>query len=163
MQGSIRSHGNLKAGISCIACRNLVHGPLFICQAMILVKQLPLPVRGPMGTMGNMIDPQMRAFTTEHGKKMCLYPKTILFSGGAADETLQIQLNQLNYMLIESTRAIQLVAKWNIDISAPIVSLQFLHQAIQTSRSVIQAEAKVGLIIIPKGTGWKSHRRWIRL
>lgn len=100
---------------------------------------------------GNMIDPQMRAFTTEHGKKMCLYPKTILFSGGAADETLQIQLNQLNYMLIESTRAIQLVAKWNIDISAPIVSLSS-PQAIQTSRSVIQAEAKVGLII-PKGTG----------
>lgn len=100
---------------------------------------------------GDMIDPQMRAFTTEHGKKMHLFPETILFSGGAENETLQIKLNQLNCMLMESTRAIQFVAKWNIDITAPVVSLNS-PQEIQTSRSRIQAEAKIGLII-PKGTG----------
>lgn len=100
---------------------------------------------------GEMVDPQMRAFTTEHGKKMHLFPETILFSGGAENETLQIKLNQLNCMLMESTRAIQFVAKWNIDITAPVVSLNS-PQEIQTSRSRIQAEAKIGLII-PKGTG----------
>lgn len=100
---------------------------------------------------GEMVDPQMRAFTTEHGKKMHLFPETILFSGGAENETLQIKLNQLNCILMESTRAIQFVAKWNIDITAPVVSLNS-PQEIQTSRSRIQAEAKIGLII-PKGTG----------
>ena len=100
---------------------------------------------------GEMVDSQLRAFTTEHGKKMHLFPETILFSGGAENETLQIKLNQLNCMLMESTRAIQFVAKWNIDITAPVVSLNS-PQEIQTSRSRIQAEAKIGLII-PKGTG----------
>lgn len=100
---------------------------------------------------GDMVDPQMRAFTTEHGKQMHLFPETILFSGGAENETLQIKLNQLNCILMASTRAIQFVAKWNIDITATIVSLNS-PQEFQTSRSKIQAEAKISLII-PKGTG----------
>ena len=100
---------------------------------------------------GEMVNPQMLAITTVNGKKMHLFPETILFSGGAENETLQIKLNQLNCMLMESTRAIQFVAKWDIDITAPVVSLNS-PQEIQTSRSRIQAEAKIGLII-PKGTG----------
>ncbi|MDE7170621.1 MAG: hypothetical protein K2O11_01940 [Oscillospiraceae bacterium] len=60
---------------------------------------------------GEMSDPQMRCFTTEHGKKMCLYPTQMIFSGGAPNETLQILLDQLTYMLMGSTRPIQIVAR----------------------------------------------------
>ena len=98
-----------------------------------------------------MEDPQMRIFTTEHGKIMALYPESIQFSGGAPKETLQIQLNQLDSMMMVSTRAVQLVARMNIDISAPLVALNS-PQEIRTARSQLQAQAKVSLII-PKGTG----------
>ena len=98
-----------------------------------------------------MEDPQMRIFTTEHGKIMALYPESIQLSGGAPKETLQIQLNQLDSMMMVSTRAVQLVARMNIDISAPLVTLNS-PQEIRTARSQIQAQAKVSLII-PKGTG----------
>lgn len=98
-----------------------------------------------------MSDPQMRCFTTEHGKKMCLYPTQMIFSGGAPNETLQIQMDQLNYMLMGSTRPIQIVARLNIDIKAPAVTLS-TPQEVQTGRSSVHAQAKVGLII-PKGTG----------
>ena len=100
---------------------------------------------------GEMSDPQMRCFTTEHGKKMCLYPTQMIFSGGAPNETLQIQLDQLNYMLMGSTRPIQIVARLNIDIEAPTVTFS-TPQEVQTGRSSVHAQAKVGLII-PKGTG----------
>lgn len=100
---------------------------------------------------GEMSDPQMRCFTTEHGKKMCLYPTQMIFSGGAPNETLQIQMDQLNYMLMGSTRPIQIVARLNIDIKAPAVILS-TPQEVQTGRSSVHAQAKVGLII-PKGTG----------
>ena len=100
---------------------------------------------------GEMSDPQMRCFTTEHGKKMCLYPTQMIFSGGAPNETLQIQLDQLNYMLMGSTRPIQIVARLNIDIEAPTVTFS-TPQEIQTGRSSVHAQAKIGLII-PKGTG----------
>lgn len=98
-----------------------------------------------------MADPQMRIFTTEHGKVMALYPESIQFSGGAPKESLQIQLNQLDSMMMVSTRAVQLVAQMNIDISAPLVALNS-PQEIHTARSQIQAQTKVSLII-PKGTG----------
>lgn len=102
-------------------------------------------------TCGEMSDPQNRCFTTEHGKKMGLFPKTMFFSGGAPAETLQIRLDDLNYMLAESTRAIQIVAKLQINIEAPRVTLSTL-QELQTIRSPIQAQARVSLIVA-KGTG----------
>lgn len=102
-------------------------------------------------TCCEMSDPQNRCFTTEHGKKMGLFPKTMFFSGGAPAETLQIRLDDLNYMLAESTRAIQIVAKLQINIEAPRVTLSTL-QELQTIRSPIQAQARVSLIVA-KGTG----------
>ena len=102
-------------------------------------------------TCGEMSDPQNRCFTTEHGKKMGLFPKTMFFSGGAPAETLQIRLDDLNYMLAESTRAIQIVAKLQINVEAPRVTLSTL-QELQTIRSPIQAQARVSLIVA-KGTG----------
>ena len=102
-------------------------------------------------TCGEMSDPQNRCFTTEHGKKMGLFPKTMFFSGGAPTETLQIRLDDLNYMLAESTRAIQIVAKLQINVEAPRVTLSTL-QELQTIRSPIQAQARVSLIVA-KGTG----------
>lgn len=102
-------------------------------------------------TCGEMSDPQNRCFTTEHGKKMGLFPKTMFFSGGAPTETLQIRLDDLNCMLAESTRAIQIVAKLQINVEAPRVTLSTL-QELQTIRSPIQAQARVSLIVA-KGTG----------
>ena len=102
-------------------------------------------------TCGEMSDPQNRCFTTEHGKKMGLFPKTMFFSGGAPTETLQIRLDDLNCMLAESTRAIQIVAKLQINVEAPRVTLSTL-QELQTIRSPIQAKARVSLIVA-KGTG----------
>lgn len=102
-------------------------------------------------TCGEMSDPQNRCFTTEHGKKMGLFPKIMFFSGGAPAETLQIRLDDLNYMLAESTRAIQIVAKLQINVEAPRVTLSTL-QELQTIRSPIQAQARVSLIV-EKGTG----------
>ena len=99
----------------------------------------------------SMTNPQMRVFTTEHGKVMALYPESIQFSGGAPEETLQIQLNQLDCILMASTRPVQLVARMNIDISGPLVTLNS-PQEIRTARSQLQAQAKVSLIV-PKGTG----------
>lgn len=103
------------------------------------------------GDCPTMADPQMRLFTSEHGKRMALYPESIQFSGGLPNETLQIQLNQLDCILMESTKSIQLVAQLSIDISAPQVTMNS-PQEVRTSRSQVQAQAKVGMII-PKGTG----------
>lgn len=102
-------------------------------------------------TCDEMADPQNRCFTTEHGKKMGLFPKTMFFSGGAPAETLQIRLDDLNCMLVESTRTIQVVAKLQINVEAPKVTLSS-PQELQTSRSPIQAQARVSLIMA-KGTG----------
>jgi len=98
-----------------------------------------------------MTNPQKRCFTTEHGKKMCLYPQQMIFSGGMPNETLQIELNQLNYLSLLSTRSIQLVAKLDIEIAAPRILLNTPLE-LQTSRSSVHAQAKVSMII-PKGTG----------
>lgn len=98
-----------------------------------------------------MTNPQKRCFTTEHGKKMCLYPQQLIFSGGMPNEALQIELNQLNYLLLLSTRSIQLVAKLDIEIAAPRILLNSPLE-LQTSRSPVHAQAKVSMII-PKGTG----------
>lgn len=98
-----------------------------------------------------MTNPQKRCFTTEYGKKMCLYPQQMILSGGMPNETLQIELNQLNYLLLLSTRSIQLVAKLDIEIAAPRILLNTPLE-LQTSRSPVHAQAKVSMII-PKGTG----------
>lgn len=100
---------------------------------------------------GDMIDPQMRAFTTEHGKKMLLFPQSMTFSGGIPGETLQMKFDDIKCMSLESTRTIQIVAKLQIEITAPRVTLN-TPQQLGTSRSPIQASARVALIV-PKGTG----------
>lgn len=102
-------------------------------------------------TCNDMTDPQMRAFTTEHGKKMLLFPQSITFSGGLPGETLQMQFDDIKCMSLNSTRAIQIVAKLQIEITAPRVTLN-TPQQLGTSRSPTQASARVALIV-PKGTG----------
>lgn len=100
---------------------------------------------------GDMVDPQMRAFTTEHGKKMLLFPESMAFSGGLPGETLQVKFEDIKCMSLESMRAIQIVAKLQIEITAPRVTLN-TPQQLGTSRSTVQAAARVGLIV-SKGTG----------
>ena len=102
-------------------------------------------------TCNDMTDPQMRAFTTEHGKKMLLFPQSITFSGGLPGETLQMQFDDIKCMSLNSTRAIQIVAKLQIEITAPRVTLN-TPQQLGTSRSPTQASARAALIV-PKGTG----------
>uniref|UniRef100_UPI00272D5A71 colicin E5-related ribonuclease n=1 Tax=uncultured Bacteroides sp. TaxID=162156 RepID=UPI00272D5A71 len=99
----------------------------------------------------DMANPQMRAFTTEHGKKMLLFPQSMILSGGIPGETLQIKFDDIKCMSLESTRAIQIVAKLQIEIVAPRVALN-TPQQLGTSRSPAQAAARISLIV-PKGTG----------
>lgn len=73
------------------------------------------------------------------------------FSGGLPGETLQVKFDDIKCMSLESTRAIQIVAKLQIEIAAPRVTLN-TPQQLGTSRSPIQAAARVGLIV-SKGTG----------
>ena len=68
---------------------------------------------------GDMTDPQMRAFTTEHGKKMFLFPQSMTFSGGIPGKTLQVKFDDIKCMSLESTRAIQIVAKLQVEVTAP--------------------------------------------
>ena len=100
---------------------------------------------------GDMTDPQMRAFTTEHGKRMLLFPQSMTFSGGIPGETLQMKFDDIKCMSLESTRAIQIVAKLQVEVTAPRVTLN-TPQQLGTSRSPIQASARIALIV-PKGTG----------
>lgn len=102
-------------------------------------------------TCNDMTDPQMRALTTEHGKKMLLFPQSMTFSGGFPGETLQMKFDDIKCMSLESTRAIQIVAKLQIEIVAPRVALN-TPQQLGTSRSPAQAAARISLIV-PKGTG----------
>ena len=68
---------------------------------------------------GEMNDPQRRCFTSEHGKRMCLFPESMLFSGGVPGETLRLRLDDLSCLALESTRAIRIVASLDISIQAP--------------------------------------------
>lgn len=100
---------------------------------------------------GAMSDPQLRCLTTEHGKRMCLFPQNLIFSGGNPGEVLHVEFNDLSCMLMESTRAIQIAAKLQIEIEAPRVTLS-TPQEIQACRAPARAHAKVSMIV-PKGTG----------
>ena len=102
-------------------------------------------------TCGAMSDPQLRCLTTEHGKRMCLFPQNLIFSGGNPGEVLHVEFNDLSCMLMESTRAIQIAAKLQIEIEAPQVTLS-TPQEIQACRAPARARAKVSMIV-PKGTG----------
>jgi len=102
-------------------------------------------------TCGTMSDPQLRCLTTEHGKRMCLFPQNMIFSGGSPGEVLHVEFNDLSSMLLESTRAIQIAAQLQIEIEAPRVTLS-TPQEIQACRAPARARAKVSMIV-PKGTG----------
>lgn len=102
-------------------------------------------------TCGAMSDPQLRCLTTEHGKRMCLFPKNVIFSGGNPGEVLHVEFDDLSSMLLESTRAIQIIAQLQIEIEAPRVTLS-TPQEIQACRAPARARAKVSMIV-PKGTG----------
>lgn len=105
------------------------------------------------GSSEDMTDTQRRCFTTEHGKKLCLYPQTVILSGGEPGESLQIQLDQLKCMLFESSRRIQLIAKLDINITAPVLQVS-TPQELKTSRS---PSAKTMLsVIVPKGSAGKN-------
>jgi hypothetical protein len=98
----------------------------------------------------DMADTQARAFTTEHGKRLGLYPEELLLSGGDSGKTLRVRLSQLDGMLWESAGNIQIIAKMKVSVTAPHVILQTPRE-IRINRSPKAARGGTSLII-PKGS-----------
>lgn len=98
----------------------------------------------------SMIDPQMRCFTTEHGKIMGLYPESTYFSAGAENEVLFININDIDGITFECTQPIQIIAKDNIVFEAPEFGL-IAHNQLQALRSPSFAKEQISKIL-SKGT-----------
>lgn len=100
-------------------------------------------------TCAAMSDPSMRCFTSEHSKQLFLYPESMGVIAGTSDAPIQINMDQLNQLLIESSKLIQMTAKLNVRIVAPIVNIRG-PQDIQVNRSA-EVAAKCELLAV-KGT-----------
>lgn len=96
-----------------------------------------------------MSDPSRRCLTTEHGKQLFLYPQRMGVLAGTSDAPEQINLDQLNQLLLESAKVLQMTSKLNIRIVAPTVKFQ-TPQNISVVRSD-DVVSKLNLIV-PKGT-----------
>ena len=102
----------------------------------------------------DMDDYNNRAFTTEHNKKMYLYPGSMGFIATGSETTpLHIQLEDLEHMLFESHHEIMIVAEKNIDMEAPEVTFYSpIHIHVARTMKAEGFEA----LIIPIGTARTS-------
>lgn len=98
----------------------------------------------------SMEDPQMRCFTTEHGKIMGLYPENTYFSAGAENEVLFINIDDINGIIFESTQPIEIIAKNDIVFNAPEFGLVAEDQ-LRALRSPSYAKEQIEKIV-SKGT-----------
>jgi len=85
-----------------------------------------------------MDDYNLRAFTTEHDKRMFIYPDKMGFTAGSEEDPVLLHLNDLEKMLFHSHDQILILAKETVEFEAPTVTfaLPLQEKSISVMRTI---------------------------